>query len=98
MYRRLVVKEIADDRDCTSAQVAIAWGLSRGTSVIPKSSHAKYIHENFWSLDCILDEDDFEKIEELGEEYFRYNNPSKSWGVKLYEGLEDSNGKHEKDA
>lgn len=89
-----VVKEIADKRDCTPAQVAIMWGLSRGTSVIPKSSHKSYITENFYSLECILEEEDFEKMYELGEKHFRYNNPSKSWGVKLYEGLEDSDGKH----
>jgi len=92
-----VIKEIADDRGCTPAQVALMWGLSRGTSIIPKSSHKKYIEENFYALKCILKDDDFDKIEELGKKYFRYNNPTESWGVPLYEGLEDSKGKHSKD-
>lgn len=93
-----VIKEIAEDRDCTPAQVALMWGLTRGHSVIPKSSHKEYIHENFYSLECILEEEDLEKIEELGEEHFRFSNPGKNWGVSLYEGLEDSEGKHEKHA
>lgn len=91
-----VIKEIADDRDCTPAQVAIMWAMARGTSVIPKSSHNERITENFYSLECILEEEDFEKIKKLGKAHYRFNNPTKSWDVPLYEGLEDWKGKHKK--
>ena len=40
--------------------------------------------ENFEALECVLKLKDIEKIDKLGIEYFRYNNPSKSWGVDLY--------------
>lgn len=85
------MKEIAEARDCTVAQVALAWGISRGTSVIPKSAHAARIDENFESTECKLKDEDYKAIAGLGKEYtHRYNNPSKGWGLHLYEGLEDS--------
>ena len=94
LLNNTAIKAIADSRDCTPAQVAIMWGVARGTSVIPKSSHNERITENFLSLECVLEEEDFENIEELGEAHYRFNNPTKSWDVPLYEGLEDSKGKH----
>lgn len=90
------LKKIADKRSCTAAQVALAWGMSRGTSVIPKTSHFNRAKENLHSLECVLKKRDLEKIDELGEAYNRYNNPSNGWGVDLYEGLEDSKGEHKK--
>lgn len=89
-----VLATIAEKRECTSAQVALQWGLHRGTSVIPKSSHKKWISENFAALKCELKDDDIDRVDELVEYHHRFNNPSKSWGVDLYEGLEDSRGKH----
>ena len=63
--------------------------MSRGTSVIPKSAHAERIEENLASKHIELDSDDQKVLAKLGHKFtFRYNNPSKSWGVKLYEGLE----------
>lgn len=89
-----VVTAIAEQRRCTPAQVALVWGMRRGTSVIPKSSHRKWIAENFGALKCELEDEDFAKVDRLAEYHHRFNNPSKSWGVELYEGLEDSRGKH----
>jgi alcohol dehydrogenase (NADP+) len=89
-----LVNKIAKKRGCTPAQVAIVWGMSRGTSVIPKSQHKDRITENFDALECKLKEKDLERItDKLGKERRRYNNPSKSWRVSLYDGLEDSKGK-----
>ncbi|KAL1301631.1 hypothetical protein AAFC00_005856 [Neodothiora populina] len=83
--------KIGNKHDCTPAQVALAWGLSRGTSVIPKSAHPDRISENFDSPSCELDEEDYEVIADIGMKLtHRYNNPSRNWGLKLYEGLEDS--------
>ena len=83
--------KIAKERGCTNAQVALAWGMGRGYSVIPKSQHADRIKENFRSGKCKLEEEDYTAIEELGEKYLkRFNNPSESWGVPLYQGLEDA--------
>ena len=83
------VLAIAEKRGCTAAQVALSWGISRGTSVIPKSQHGKRIGENWESQTCDLEKEDYKTLAKLGKEHtYRYNNPSKSWGLKLYEGLE----------
>jgi len=84
-----VMVEIVKKRNCTAAQVALSWGMSRGTSVIPKSSHRGYIEENFAAQECVLKDEDLLKIEHMAAQYLtRFNNPSKGWGVKLFEGLE----------
>ena len=84
-----VMKEIAKRRDCTPAQVALAWGMQRGTSVIPKSAHEARIKENYGAVDCKLSFLDHDMIGEVGHKYLkRYNNPSKDWGVDLYDGLD----------
>ena len=85
------IQRIADDHDATPAQVALAWGLSRGTSIIPKSAHVDRISENFASSNITLDKEDYEILADLGEKFtHRYNNPGKNWGLKLFDGLEDS--------
>lgn len=85
------ITEIAKERGCTNAQVALAWGMGRGHSVIPKSQHADRIKENYASANCKLEEEDYITIEKLGKKYLkRFNNPSDGWGVSLFEGLEDS--------
>lgn len=85
------IAKIAKERGCTNAQVALAWGMGRGCSVIPKSQHADRIKENFGSAKCKLEEEDYTTIEKLGKKYTkRFNNPSEGWGVHLYQGLEDS--------
>jgi alcohol dehydrogenase (NADP+) len=84
-----VIKDIGKKRNCTPAQVVLAWGMSRGVSVIPKSKHEEYIKENLGSVECVLEKDDIAQIKELGEKPKRFNNPSKGWGVHLFEGLDD---------
>ncbi|OQO13691.1 hypothetical protein B0A48_01920 [Cryoendolithus antarcticus] len=93
-----VTQRIAKKRNCTPAQVLLVWGISRGTSVIPKSSHADRIVENVGALTCKLEKSDVQELDGLGKWHHRFVNPSKSWGVDLYEGLEDSKGKHTKSA
>ena len=84
-----VVLEIYAKTSCTPAQVVLAWGIARGTSVIPKSAHASHIEENFAAQRCELGVDDLAKLKLLGTKYLtRFSNPSKSWGVELFEGLE----------
>ena len=96
LLNNTLISHIAKKRGCTPAQVAIAWGISRGTSVIPKSQHKERISENFGALECKLKGKDLKKLEKLGEAHHRYNNPSESWKVELYTGLEDASGEHKK--
>ncbi|KAL8800635.1 MAG: hypothetical protein Q9182_005048 [Xanthomendoza sp. 2 TL-2023] len=76
---------------CSTVQVALAWGISRGYSVIPKSSHIGHIKENFEALECHLQEEDLKRIDKISEKYLkRFINPSKAYGIKLFDGLEDA--------
>jgi alcohol dehydrogenase (NADP+) len=43
-----IITDIGKKSKCTPAQVVLAWGMSHGVSVIPKSKHEKYIRENPW--------------------------------------------------
>lgn len=82
------IQSIATARECTPAQVLLAWGLKRGTSVIPKSTNKAHIEQNLAAdpARCIADAD----IQTLAAALpvKRFNNPSKSWGVALFEGLD----------
>jgi 2,5-diketo-D-gluconate reductase A len=60
-----VVQEIARKHGRTPAQVVIRWHLDSGLIVIPKSSHARRLRENWESLDFRLDEEDIRAIEGL---------------------------------
>jgi len=81
--------KLAEKHNTSTAGISLAWGMSRGTSVIPKSAHAERNEENLASKHIQLDSDDREVLAKLGRKFtFRYNNPSKGWKVKLYEGLE----------
>ena len=61
------VKALAEERDCTPAQLALAWLLNRHDNVIPipgTSSKAR-LEENVAAIDIELDDEDLEKIEEI---------------------------------
>ncbi|KAI9659602.1 MAG: hypothetical protein M1831_003683 [Alyxoria varia] len=84
-----LLQEIGEQHGCTAAQVALDWGMSRGTSVVPKSVHAGRIREDLESRGCGLGTQDLERING-GFEVKRFNNPSQGWGVPLFEGLDDT--------
>ena len=60
-----IIIAIAEKHKCSTSQVLLAWGMKRGTVVIPKSVNMERIHENFDSLKVKLDNDDMTKIESL---------------------------------
>jgi len=64
-----VVLDIAEKRDLTPGQVLLAWGLSRGTVVIPKSVNAGRLQENFLAADLKLDDTDRQAIQKLEQGY-----------------------------
>jgi len=82
------IKIIAQTHNCTAAQVVLAWGLKRGVSVIPKSTNKAHMEENLAtdSEKCITSEE----VQQLAATFptKRFNNPSTSWGVSLFEGLD----------
>jgi aryl-alcohol dehydrogenase-like predicted oxidoreductase len=60
------VKEIADQKNCTSAQLSLAWILAQGEDVvpIPGTKHRERLEENLQALEIELNDDDLRRIEE----------------------------------
>jgi alcohol dehydrogenase (NADP+) len=66
-----LILELAAKNQITPAQVLLAWGLQRGTIVIPKSISAVRQKENFAAADISLSQEDMTAIGKL-ERNFRY--------------------------
>ena len=60
------IEEIARARECTAAQLALAWVLARGDDLvpIPGTRRRRYLEENVASLRVELTPDDLARIEE----------------------------------
>jgi aryl-alcohol dehydrogenase-like predicted oxidoreductase len=61
------VREIAREKNCTPAQLALAWVLAQGENVvpIPGTKRRKYLRENLGALDVTLTIGDLERIDEI---------------------------------
>ena len=81
-------KDMAAPKNATVAQTVLAWGLNRGTVVIPKSVHDEYIDENRGALEITFAEEDLMKVAQHDKK-LRMNDPGKGWGVDLFKGLDD---------
>jgi aryl-alcohol dehydrogenase-like predicted oxidoreductase len=61
------VREVAQARGCTPAQLALAWLLARGESVIPipGTSSVERLKENAAAVSIELSDDEIERLEEI---------------------------------
>ena len=61
------VEEIAREKKCTPAQLALAWVLAQGDDVvpIPGTKRRKYLQENIGALDVILTREDLTRIDKV---------------------------------
>jgi aryl-alcohol dehydrogenase-like predicted oxidoreductase len=61
------VKEIADEKSCTPAQLALAWVLARGDDVvpIPGTKRRTYLEDNVGALEVELTAAELARIDEL---------------------------------
>ncbi|GGO18467.1 aldo/keto reductase [Deinococcus humi] len=59
------VQAMAHDKDCTPAQLALAWVLAQGQHIvpIPGTKRVKYLEENLGALDVQLTPDDLARID-----------------------------------
>ncbi|XP_050224755.1 non-functional NADPH-dependent codeinone reductase 2 [Mercurialis annua] len=62
-----VIKSIAFKHRATPAQVALKWGLSKGSSMIVKSFNQNRMRENMEALNLKLDKQDINDIDKLEE-------------------------------
>jgi len=63
------IKEIAAAHGCSPAQVALAWAVCRGTSVIPKSTNEARQRENLAAAETRLSETEISGIDALDQGY-----------------------------
>jgi alcohol dehydrogenase (NADP+) len=56
--RNATVLSIAEKHSCLPTEVLLAWGMKRGTAVIPKSVNSTRIRDNYESIYVKLDEQD----------------------------------------
>ncbi len=58
------IEEIASEKKCTPAQLALAWVLAQGKDIvpIPGTKHRKYLEENTAAVGITLTEEDIERI------------------------------------
>ncbi len=63
--------EIADAKNCTPAQLALAWVLAQGENIIPipGTKRIKYLDENIGAIDIVLNKEDLIAIEDVLKKY-----------------------------
>jgi aryl-alcohol dehydrogenase-like predicted oxidoreductase len=61
------VEDLAREKRCTPAQLALAWVLAQGDNIvpIPGTKRREYLHENVRALDVDLTSEDLEHIKEV---------------------------------
>jgi 2,5-diketo-D-gluconate reductase B len=76
MIHEPLLAEIANERNATPAQVAIAW-LARQERVVvlPRSTNPDRRRENLAALEVELTAEDVERLDELSERRERYFDP-----------------------
>jgi len=80
------ILEIAKKYGENGAQVALAWGIANGHSVLPKSKTPERIKSNLEG-DFKLEKEDLEKLNAIDKK-LRFNDPSGNFGWELYKDLE----------
>ncbi|KAJ5281274.1 hypothetical protein N7478_006646 [Penicillium angulare] len=85
-----ILAEIGKPYDKSAAQVALAWGVTQGHSVLPKSKTPSRIKSNLEG-DFKLCPSDMEKIDRLNRK-MRFNDSSGEFGRDFFEDLEDKKG------
>jgi aryl-alcohol dehydrogenase-like predicted oxidoreductase len=61
------VEKMAEEKGCTTAQLALAWVLAQGEDIvpIPGTKHVRYLDENIGALDVKLTGDDLKRLDEI---------------------------------
>ncbi len=63
------IKQIAESKSSTPAQIAIAWVIAQGENIvpIPGTKRIKYLEENAESVNIMLDETELESLGNIGK-------------------------------
>lgn len=79
------VGEIAREKRCTPAQLALAWVLAQGDDIvpIPGTKRRKYLQENVGALDIILTSVDLARIEEVAPKHAFAGKRYPDWAMQM---------------
>ncbi|CAD6569513.1 MAG: hypothetical protein ASARMPREDX12_008944 [Alectoria sarmentosa] len=80
------IVEIGKKYGKNGAQVALAWGIANGHSVLPKSKTPERIQSNL-AGDFKLEKEDLDKLNAIDKK-LRFNDPSGSFGYNFYTDLD----------
>jgi aryl-alcohol dehydrogenase-like predicted oxidoreductase len=58
---------MADEKGCTTAQLALAWVLAQGEDIvpIPGTKHVKYLDQNIDALKVRLSDEELERLDSI---------------------------------
>jgi aryl-alcohol dehydrogenase-like predicted oxidoreductase len=61
------VERMAQEKGCTTAQLALAWVLAQGDDIvpIPGTKHVRYLDENIGALEVHLSQEDLERLDAI---------------------------------
>jgi aryl-alcohol dehydrogenase-like predicted oxidoreductase len=61
------IEDIAREKGCSAAQLALAWVLAQGSDIvpIPGTKHQKYLNENVGALDVELTTEDLARLDDV---------------------------------
>jgi aryl-alcohol dehydrogenase-like predicted oxidoreductase len=61
------VEKMAQEKGCTTAQLALAWVLAQGDDIvpIPGTKHVKYLDENIGALEVRLTSEDLKRLDDI---------------------------------
>jgi alcohol dehydrogenase (NADP+) len=91
LIKNPTITALASSKNCTPAQLILAWNMNRGVAVIPKSVHLERQRENLEARGkCVLEEGDVERVKGMVQVYgnSRFNNPCAMMGMHCFEGLD----------
>ena len=79
------VEELAREKHCTPAQLALAWVLAQADDIvpIPGTKRREYLHENGGALDVDLTSEDLKRIEEVAPKQAFSGARYPDWAMEL---------------
>ena len=95
LFTNETIAKIAAKYNKSVAQVILRWELQRGIVVIPKSTHAERMYENFNVFDFVLSDEDMATMASLDKKqssFFSHTDPAMvEWFVQMVEERKQNN-------
>ena len=73
------VEAVAERHGVSTAQVCLAWSLTKGCKPIPKATGHEHLADNWAALDLELSDEDVARIDGIEERYRRFDPDGSPW-------------------